>query len=160
MAPAPELLRPGDEEARSLAKALISGASFAALAVTEAGSGLPFCSRIALAQDADGTAMGFVSGLAQHTQALRANPDCCLLIGEPGDRGDPLTHPRLSLQARAVFPEEASAARLDLWLARHPKARIYAGLPDFRFVRFEARVGFLNGGFGRAFRLSPADLAG
>lgn len=160
MSPAPDLLRPTDEEARSLAKALISGASFAALAVTEAGSGLPFCSRIALAQDADGTAMGFISGLAQHTEALRANPDCCLLIGEPGERGDPLTHPRLSLQARAVFPDEDPSERLALWLARHPKARVYAGLPDFRFVRFEARVGFLNGGFGRAFRLSPADLAG
>ncbi|RRH78523.1 HugZ family pyridoxamine 5'-phosphate oxidase [Falsigemmobacter faecalis] len=151
-------IRPTDPEARALAKALMSKARHGALAVTEAESGLPFCSRIALARDEDGVMLGFVSGLAQHTRALRANPACCPLIGEPGPRGDPLTHPRLSLQARAVFSETGHEARLSLWLRAHPKARIYAGLPDFRFLRFEPLAAFLNGGFGRAFRLTPGDL--
>lgn len=154
----PDPIRPSDPKARALAQQLMARARFGAIAVTEADSGLPFCSRIALAQDDDGVMLGFVSGLAQHTRALRANPACCLLIGEPESRGDPLTHPRLSLQARAVFPETGHDARLSLWLRAHPKARIYAGLPDFRFLRFEPLAGFLNGGFGRAFRFSPPEL--
>ncbi|RWY42427.1 hypothetical protein EP867_06750 [Falsigemmobacter intermedius] len=96
--------------------------------------------------------------LHHHTRALRDTPACCLLIGEPGAQGDPLTHPRLSLQARAVFPDDGHEARLGLWLKAHPKARIYAGLPDFRFLRFEPVAGFLNGGFGRAFRFTPEEL--
>ncbi|MGN0931614.1 HugZ family protein [Falsigemmobacter intermedius] len=154
----PDPIRPSDPQARALALQLMAGARFAALAVTEAGTGLPFCSRIALAQDRDGVMLGFVSGLAQHTRALRDAPACCLLIGEPGAQGDPLTHPRLSLQARAVFPDDGHEARLGLWLKAHPKARIYAGLPDFRFLRFEPVAGFLNGGFGRAFRFTPEEL--
>ena len=157
MTRAPAPLRPTDDEARSLVQQLLTEARHAALAVTEAGTGLPFCSRIALARDADGVMMGFVSALAQHSAALAASPACCLLIGAPGLKGDPLTHPRLSLQARAVFPAEGHAERLALWLRAHPKARVYAGLPDFRFVRFEAVTGFLNGGFGRAFRLEAGD---
>ncbi|MFC0279572.1 hypothetical protein ACFOHK_02595 [Falsigemmobacter intermedius] len=62
----PDPIRPSDPQARALALQLMAGARFAALAVTEAGTGLPFCSRIALAQDRDGVMLGFVSGLAQH----------------------------------------------------------------------------------------------
>ena len=34
-----------------------------------------------------------VSALAPHFRALRENPDCALMLGEVGDKGDPLTHP-------------------------------------------------------------------
>lgn len=154
----PDPIRPSDPDARALAHHLMAEARFGAIAVTEAGTGLPFCSRIALAQDSDGVMLGFVSGLAQHSRALREHSACCLLIGEPGAQGDPLTYPRLSLQARAVFTDEDREARLSLWLKAHPKARIYAGLPDFRFLRFEPVAGFLNGGFGRAFRFTADEL--
>ena len=44
------------------------------------------------------------------------------------------------------------------WLERNPKATIYIDLPDFAFVRLLPVSALLNGGFARAFRLSPEDL--
>jgi hypothetical protein len=159
--PRPDPVQPADDEARALTRKLLSEARFAALAVTEP-DGHPFASRIALGLDAAGVPLSLVSGLSGHTRALRANPACCLLVGEPGPRGDPLTHPRLSLRARAVFvaPDSPDHAALRAaWLARNPKATVYADLPDFRFVRFHPVSAALNGGFARAFALTAADLA-
>lgn len=155
------MIRPTDDEARALARNLLLSARIAALAVTEPGTGLPFCSRIAVSAGANGLPFGFVSGIAQHSRALAANPACCLLIGEPEERGDPLTQPRLSLQAEAEFLPRSDPQHSELrhvWLAQHPRAAVYADLPDFRFLRFKPIKAFLNGGFGRAFTLTPADL--
>ena len=103
--------------------------------------------------------LALISDLSNHSRALRADPRASLLVGEPGERGDPLTHPRLTLQARADWADEAERAALtELWLAAHPKAKIYVGLGDFRFVRFRPTGAFLNGGFGKAFRLTAEDL--
>ena len=151
--------RPLDPEARALARRLVAEARFAALAVVEA-DGLPFCSRIAIATSPEGLPLGLLSGLAQHTRALRANPACCLLLGEPGEKGDPLSHPRLSLRARARFiPRSDEGDLRAAWVKANPKARIYADLPDFSFVVFDPVSAALNGGFARAFRLDAADLA-
>ena len=160
--PRPDPFQPADAEARALSRQLLAGARFAALAVLEPGSGLPFCSRIGLGLDAHGLPLSLVSGLALHTRALRETPACCLLIGEPGAKGDPLTHPRLSLRARAEFAARDSddhAALRTAWLARNPKAKVYADLPDFTFVRFRPVSAALNGGFARAFVMTEADLA-
>lgn len=154
-----DILQPTDDEARALARRLIEAARFAALAVTL--DGAPFVSRVALGVAPDGVPVTLVSGLALHTRALRADPRACLLIGEPGEKGDPLTHPRLSLMAEARFVDRPSAehdALRDHWLAGHPKSTLYVDLSDFRFVRFEATGASLNGGFGRAFGLTAGDL--
>lgn len=155
-------VQPADDEARGLARQLIRDARFAALAVLEPGSGLPFVSRIALGTDARGLPLALVSGLALHTRALLNDPACCLLVGEPGPKGDPLTHPRLSLRARATFldrdgPEHGPLR--DAWLARNPKSKVYLDLPDFRFLRFDPVSAALNGGFARAFSLTASDLS-
>ena len=160
--PRPDPFQPADDEARDVARSLVSEASFGALAVLEPDTGLPFCSRIGLATDPQGVPMALVSLLSIHTRALLANPACCLLIGEPGPKGDPLTHPRLSLRAMAEFvgPDTAEHGALRAhWLARRPKATVYAALPDFRFVRFRPVSASLNGGFAKAFVMTEADLA-
>lgn len=41
---------------------------------------------------------------------------------------------------------------------RHPKASLYAGFADFSFWLMEIDRAYLNGGFGKAFTLSAADL--
>ena len=101
-------------------------------------------------------ALILVSTLALHTQALLADPAASLLVGEPGPKGDPLTHPRLTLQARAEAADK-SALR-DPWLARHPKTTLYYDFADFLLMRLVPFAAHLNGGFGQAFRLSPEDL--
>ncbi len=149
-------IRPTDDEARALARRLISEARFAALAVIDPGTGAPMVTRIALVPGPDGAPLTLISTLSSHTAALATDPACSLLIGEPGPKGDPLTHPRLTLQARAE-PADKAALR-DHYLSLYPKATLYYDFGDFGLTRFTPVAGLLNGGFGKAYRLSPADL--
>lgn len=148
-------IRPTDDEARALARRLIEGARFAALGVLV--DGAPFVTRIGIGTDEAGHPLTLVSTLAAHTQALIADPRASLLLGEPGAKGDPLTHPRLTVTVQARFIDKPPALRAR-WLADHPKAGLYIDFADFGFVRFEMITGHLNGGFGKAFRLTAEDL--
>ncbi|NKX43172.1 HugZ family protein [Roseicyclus persicicus] len=149
-------IRPTDEDARGLARGLIDAARHAALGVIDPETGAPMVTRIALVPGPDGVPLSLVSSLSAHTAALAANPACSLLVGEPGPRGDPLTHPRLTLQARAE-PADKAALKAHV-LGLQPKATLYYDFGDFSLVRFVPVAGHLNGGFGKAYRLSPADL--
>jgi putative heme iron utilization protein len=65
------------------------------------------------------------------------------------------------IRARAAFVAPDDPARPLIrarWLDRSPKAALYIDLPDFAFVRLTPISALLNGGFARAFRLSPEDL--
>ncbi|TXM87228.1 DUF2470 domain-containing protein, partial [Methylobacterium sp. WL122] len=44
------------------------------------------------------------------------------------------------------------------FLARHPKAALYADFPDFGFFALEPTAGHLNGGFAKAATLTKAEL--
>ncbi|MGC9420124.1 MAG: HugZ family protein [Rhodovulum sp.] len=157
--PAKDPFRPADDEARALARRLIDAARFGALGVLR--DGAPFVTRVALAPGPDGVPVTLISDLAPHTAALRAAPLCSLLVGEPGPKGDPLTHPRLTIEAEAAFvaPDDPGRAALrDHYLAQQPKARLYVDFGDFHFVRLVPRAGHLNGGFGKAYMLTAADL--
>lgn len=152
--------RPPDDAARAQARRLIDTATFAALAVLQ--ERRPSVTRIALATTREGLPMSLISSLSQHTAALEKNATCALLVGEPEDRGDPLTHPRLTLQTTARFIARDSVEHDPLrthYLTQRPKARLYADFTDFRFVLFEVQDALLNGGFGKAFKLKQADLA-
>lgn len=153
-------VQPADAEARSLARSLLA-LGHAALAWEDPDTGTPGISRIAFARDPEAGLFTLVSGLAPHFRALRDRPDCALMLGEVGPTGDPLTHPRLMIRARASFIATDDPLRPGIrarWLDRSPKARIYIDLPDFAFVRLTPVSALLNGGFARAFRLSPEDL--
>ena len=85
------------------------------------------------------------------------------MVGEVGDKGDPLTHPRLMIRAKAVFVAANDPARPDLrahWLKGHPKAALYIDFADFAFCRLVPVDALLNAGFGRAYRMTAADLHG
>ena len=158
---APSPIRPTDDDARALARSLIEGARFGALAAVHPDTGLPHVTRVAIGTDAAGEPVTLISDLSLHTRALRAAPRACILLGEPADRGDPLTHPRLSLDVTAAFvPRGADHDTLRTrWLTLHPKAKLYVDFADFAFVRLQPTGAALNGGFGRAFTLTAADLA-
>jgi heme iron utilization protein len=155
-----EVLRPTDDEAIRLARTLLREARYAALATLDPGTGAPVASRVALATDIDGAPIILVSTLSAHTGGIVADPRCSLLVGEPG-KGDPLAHPRMSIACRAEklqrgTPENARAERR--YLNRQPKAKLYAGFADFSFFRLEPQAASLNGGFGKAYALTSADL--
>lgn len=148
-------IRPTDDEARALARRLLGDARHAALGVIDPETRGPFVTRVAMGWDGE-AALVLVSTLAQHTRALQADPASSLLLGEPGPKGDPLTHPRLTLLT-AAEPTDKAAHRA-AWLARHPKAALYYDFADFLMLRLAVRSAFLNGGFGKAFRMTPEDL--
>lgn len=155
-------IRPTDDEARALARRLIDQSRFGALGVIDPDSGAPAVTRVAVGTDTDGRPVSLVSDLSSHTRALKANPACSLLVGEPEEKGDPLTHPRLTLQARARFLRKGEAgydALRERWLDGHRKSTLYIDFLDFSFVILDVDGAHLNGGFGKAFVLTPADLA-
>jgi putative heme iron utilization protein len=154
------VIRETDADAIRLAKTLLRSSRHGALAAIDAADGAPLASRVGVASDTDGTPLILVSGLSAHTAAIVADPRCSLLLGEPG-KGDPLAHPRITLSCRALRYERGSDdwARAERrYLNRNPKAKLYVGLGDFAFFRLEIGRASLNGGFGKAYALTRADL--
>jgi len=137
------------------AKALLRTVRAGALATLEAESGHPFATLVTVATQIDGTPLLLLSGLSAHTQNISADARVSLLLAETG-KGDPLAHPRLTLTGQAGrFEGEDGRSR---FLARHPKSALYADFPDFAFFRIVLSGGHLNGGFGKAARLSVDEL--
>ena len=160
MAEEKSVLQPTSDEARRQAKTLLRTARYGALATLDPQTGAPQVTRVGVSTDFDGAPVLLISGLAAHFPALKADGRCSLLLGEPG-KGDPLAHSRISIAAEANILERDTpdsqriAAR---YLAHQPKAKLYAELGDFRFVRLEPRSASLNGGFGKAFAFAAEDL--
>lgn len=148
-------INPTDGDARKLAQDLLAQTRFGALAVTHPDTGAPYVARVAILWD-QGALYTLVSTLSTHTKALQKQADCAALIGEPGAKGDPLTHPRMTVIAKAKQADKA--AMKDRWLAAIPKARLYYDFTDFLLFKLEIEGIDLNGGFGKAYQLLPDDL--
>lgn len=149
-------IRSTTPEAIQLARRLCTEARFGALAVLDPGAGAPHVSRVATCTDEENSPVILVSELSHHTKCLTKDPRCSILLGEPG-RGDPLAHPRVTLScvARRMAKDDADAENIAArFLARHPKAKLYASFADFFFFRLNVLSAALNGGFGKAFNLT------
>lgn len=161
MEPTPkDVLRETDDAAIRLARTLLRSARHGALAVLDPKTGAPMASRVAVATDHDGTPLILVSGLAAHTGGIVADPRCSLLLGVPG-KGDPLAHARITIACRAekIAKDDPRHDRVQWrFLSHNPKSKLYAGLGDFSFFRLEPQSASLNGGFAKAYALSPDQL--
>jgi putative heme iron utilization protein len=141
---------------------LLASSRWAALAVVVEGAPAAAMTSYALAPD--GTALYVhLSQMALHTRALLEEPRAALVVSapDPGD-GDPQTLARLSLSgvALALVPgtPEYEAGR-SAYVGRFPGAEERFALADFVLFRFEAAEARWVGGFGRALRMSGAQLA-
>ncbi|SEP43304.1 hypothetical protein SAMN04487843_11942 [Methylobacterium sp. ap11] len=152
-APLPAAEAPFD--AIGLAHSLLRRTRSGALATLERDGGAPFASLVTVATDLDGTPLLLLSRLSAHTLNLEADPRCSLLLSQ-GGKGDPLAHPRLTVAGTVARSDEPRVRAR--FLARHPKAALYADFPDFAFFRLVARAGHLNGGFARAATLTGPEL--
>ncbi len=151
------LLRDFDDEARALLAEMLDGLRHATLATLDPQSGIPHLSRIAAQRDSDGVPLALLSRLAVHSRALASDPRAGLMIEATRKKGDPMTHPRLSLQVHAQ-PADTDSDRRSRWLANNPKAAVYVDLPDFSFWRLQPVSGLLNGGFGKAWQLDATQI--
>ncbi|HEX5867248.1 MAG TPA: DUF2470 domain-containing protein, partial [Beijerinckiaceae bacterium] len=138
-----------------LAKLLLRTVRAGALATVDAGSGFPFASLVTVATDLDGSPLLLMSRLAAHTANLDRDPRASILLAQ-GGKGDPLAHPRLTVLGRIARTEEPRARAR--FLARQPKAKLYAGFADFAVWRMEVTGAHLNGGFARATTLSAEEI--
>ena len=153
--PAPPTGRPYD--ARGTARHLLRTVRSGALA-TLTPEGGPYASLVTVATLPDGSPVLPLSTLAVHTQHLMADPRCSLLLDSDG-KGDPLTHPRLTVTAMAVkATAEERAAWRSRFLRRHPKAELYVDFGDFSFWRLDLSAARVIGGFGRIDMLEASDI--
>jgi len=153
-------IRPTDDKALHLARILLRGSRYGALAVLDPETGFPLASRTLIGADVDGFPVMLVSELASHTGALLADPRCSLLVGEPA-KGDPLAWPRMTVAARAQRLEKGTFEHNVIrsrFLRRHPKSKLYADFPDFMFFKIWPECASLNGGFGKAYKISRNEL--
>ena len=139
----------------SIARLLLRTSRTGALATLDQATGGPFASLVTVATDMDGSPLLLMSDLSAHAANLDADPRASILLAA-GGRGDPLAHPRLSVLGRVARTDDPGIRRR--FLARHPKAGLYADFGDFSFRRMAVEGAHLNGGFARAARLGGHDL--
>jgi len=151
---------PADFDPKAVAKTLLRATRAGTLGTIDRNTGHPFASLVTVATDLDGTPVILTSRLSTHTANLEVDARASVLLAETG-KGDPLAHPRLTVLGTFARLERESAddARVRRrFLARHPKAELYAGFGDFAFWRMTVASAHLNGGFARAADLTAADV--
>jgi heme iron utilization protein len=156
----PETAPAADFDAKLVAKTLLRSLRAGTLATLDRNTGHPFGSLVNVATDSDGSPLVLISRLATHTANLEADSRASVLLAASG-KGDPLAHPRLTVLGRFVqiAHDDANEPRLRRrFLARHPKAGLYADFADFAFWRLSVASAHLNAGFARAADLTAADM--
>jgi heme iron utilization protein len=126
---------------------LLHTASEAALATFSVKlPGYPFASQVAFALDEHHHPILLVSGLAEHSKNLAANPRASLLISRTLADGE-IARVTLTGEIHSFQPE---ASLIDRYLRYQPAAERFLQLGDFGFRRFEIHRIYIVGGFGQA----------
>jgi putative heme iron utilization protein len=151
-----------DPDSATLARRVIRGADFAALATGAAGEDKwPYASLVMVACDQDGTPILLMSDLAEHARNIAADPRVSLLYDgtQPGGTraaDAPLDAPRVTVMGRAVRSgEPRHRAR---YLARNPSAEGFIDFEDFRIYALEVHRAHLVQGFGKVRWMEPSAL--
>src|SRR5262245_3475259 len=147
------------------ARTLVHVARQGALAtVSRRRAGHPFASLMPYAPDDRGRPLLLASGLAVHTQNLRADARASLLVADPragsASAQDALAAGRVTLLGAAAPVDDAARADARAtYLARHPAAEAWVDFGDFAFWRLEVEEAYLVGGFGSMGWIGGADYA-
>lgn len=116
----------------------------------------PYASLVLVAVDHDLSPILLLSGLAEHSKAIAADPRVSLLFDGTAGLDQPLTGPRVTLLGRAAPTDDPRLKAR--YLIRHPDAGLYAGFGDFRFYRVALERAHIVGGFGKIRWLAADDL--
>lgn len=120
----------------------------------------PFCSMAPFAFDAEKPAFYLhLSRMARHTRNVEADPRVSMLVCDTdGADKNPLALARITCTGTAVpVPDDSSAKKH--YLSRFPEASPIFSLPDFCLYAIVPNALRLVAGFGKAYDISPADLA-
>ena len=136
---------------------LLHTASEAALATFSAKlAGYPYASQIPFVLDERHNPVLLVSGLAEHSRNLTANPRASLLVSRTLDDGE-IARVTLTGVVEAFDPAQAFVVR---YLRYHPAAQRFLPLGDFGFRRFAIHHVYVVGGFAQANWLEGTRFAG
>lgn len=127
------------------AKTLTQPGGMASLATLH--QGFPFASLVQFALDAVGRPLFLISDLAEHTQNLKQDSRCSLLVTQAGPE-EPLTTGRVTLVGTAL-PSDTQEHDQEVFLRVHPGAKQYAAFRDFQMWRMEVEKVRYVGGFGQ-----------
>lgn len=108
--------------------------------------GHPYASTVNFVGDQEARPVMLLSGLAEHTRNLLADPRVSLVAADPG--ADAQATARLTLMGSAVELPDSPALR-DRYLRHFPGAEHYFGLGDFALYLIEPRRVRFIGGFGQ-----------
>lgn len=117
--------------------------------------GFPFASNVPFVVDPHQCPVLLISGLAEHTRNLAANPRASLMIAKPLGDGEVA---RISLVGE-VHPIDRNPELVARYLRYHPHAERFLQFGDFRFHRLEALRVMTVGGFANASWLEGERLA-
>jgi hypothetical protein len=116
--------------------------------------GFPFASAVPFVTDEHHRPVMLISGLAEHSRNLAANPRASLMIAKTLGEGEMA---RVSLMGE-VHPIDADPLLVARYLRYHPHAERFLQLGDFRFHRFEPIKVLTVGGFAKASWLEGSRL--
>lgn len=126
---------------------LLHSAPDAALAtVSSTLDGYPFASVVPFATDANHRPVFLISGLAEHTRNLTANPRASLMLAHAMGGGEMA---RVSIMGE-VAPMDTDELFVRRYLRYHRHAERFLQLGDFRFYRLEPLRALTIGGFAKA----------
>ncbi len=89
--------------------------------------GAPFASLVNVAQDHDGVMLMYLSDLAVHTQGLRADARCALLLSDAA-----AADPQASWRVTLVGSAHVDDARTSTYIKRHPTTSVLGGFHCWR----------------------------
>ncbi len=148
-----------NDDLQSLARRILDSeplgslSTLAAQSIGDAAKGAPYASLVLVGQDpADGAPILLLSGLARHTQNLKADPrGSLLLVPELAAGEGPLEGARLTLLGRfcVVEGDSMTDSVRSAYLQRHADAETYVDFADFDFWRMQVEGAHLVAGFGR-----------
>jgi len=130
-----------------MARELMRGRDRAVLCTALADAdGQPYGSLVAVAPDADGSPLLFLSDLAEHAKNLAREPRAALVFTAPENEADPLDRPRVTVLGRLAQTDDAE--KLRRYVARHSAAEQYRTFRDFHLYRMDVARVHLVAGFG------------
>lgn len=138
---------PQDPDPAFAVRRLMRGRRKAALGTVGEG-GRPHVSLVTVGFDVDAGPILLLSRLADHSRNIDRDARVALLFDATDGLANPQQGPRVTLEGRIRRDPEGRLARR--FLARHPKAGLYAGFGDFAFFRVLGERAHWVGGFGKA----------
>src|SRR5579883_2033407 len=121
--------------------------------------GYPFGSITPYCADDAGRPVIYISGIAQHTRNIKADPRVSLTVVESDASSDDVqSRGRLTVIGNAVSVPDAEGRAGDRYFRHFPESRQYQHTHDFAFYRIDPVGLRFIGGFGQIHWLEPAEF--